>query len=269
MKAPAFASLAVGAVLILCTPAAAQADACAGRDAARNVAGDRLCLAMRAFGVRAAPGGTLVVVLHGDASSGGPANYHFELAREIAAARPAASVVALVRPGYADGDGLTSDGNHYGRRDHYTAENIDAVAASIASLRARTGAARVVGIGHSGGAATLGVIAGRRPGTLDAVLLLSCPCDIPAWRAMGSARPWAQSLSPHDSIAAIPAGTRVIAAVGTGDSNTWPRLSETFVAALKKRGLPAELVAIDGVGHNMNAGMRAAVLKLFADGRLD
>ena len=267
MKSPAFASLAV--LLTLCAPAAAQADPCAGRDAARNVAGDRLCLAMRAFGARTAPGGTLVVVLHGDASSGGPANYHFELAREIAAARPAASVVALVRPGYADGDGLTSDGNLFGRRDHYTAENIDAVAASIAGLRARTGAARVVGIGHSGGAATLGVIVGRRPGTLDAAVLLACPCDIPTWRAMNSARPWAQSLSPHDFIAAIPAGTRVILAVGTGDNNTWPRLSENYVAALKKRELPAELVAIDGVGHNMNAGMRAAVLKLFADGKLD
>jgi dipeptidyl aminopeptidase/acylaminoacyl peptidase len=61
----------------------------------------------------------------------------------------------------------------------------------------------------------------------------------------------------------------VIAAVGTGDNNTWPRLSENYVAALKKRELPAELVAIDGGSHSMNAGMRAAVLKLFADGKLD
>ncbi|MBL8834185.1 MAG: hypothetical protein JNL71_17470 [Rhodospirillales bacterium] len=247
-------------------PAVAAADPCAGRDPARTVAGGNLCLAMRAFGAAAAVGGTLVVVLHGDASSGGPAVYHFDIAREIAAAHPAAAVAALVRPGYSDGDGLTSDGDLNGRRDHYTPENVDAVAAAVAALRARTQAARVLGIGHSGGAATFGVIAGRRPGTLDAALLLSCPCDIPAWRAMNRGQLWPRSLSPHDFFAAIPAGMKVALAVGAGDSNTWPRLSENYVNALKARGLPARLMPIDGVGHNLNSGMRAAVLKLLAEG---
>jgi predicted esterase len=259
------ATIAALVAAILPSPAAAQPAPCAARADGAFAGEPGKCLIARSFGAASAPQGTLIVVAHGDVSSGGKADYHFQLAKEIAAAHPQAAVFGLVRPGYPDGSGLVSEGSDNGRRDHYTAANIDAVAAAVAELRARVGAARAIGIGHSGGAATFGVIAGRNPGVLDGVLLLACPCDIPRWRSANNAQPWPASLSPTAFVPTVPAGTRVALAVGTNDSNTWPMLSENHVAALKARGIAYRYETIPGTGHNMNGTMRAAALKILGE----
>lgn len=265
---PARAVVATIAALVyaaLSFPAAAQSAPCASRADGAFAGTPGKCLIVRSFGAAAAPQGLLVVVAHGDVSSGGKADYHFQLAREIAAAHPQAAVYGLVRPGCPDGSGLVSEGSDNGRRDHYTAENIDAVAAAVAELRARTGAARAIGIGHSGGAATFGTIAGRNPGVFDGVLLLACPCDVALWRSLGRAQAWPASLSATAFVPTIPADMRVALAVGTNDSNTWPVLSENHVAALKARGIAHRYETISGTGHNMNGAMRAAALKILTE----
>ena len=141
-------------------------------------------------------GGTLVVWLHGDVSSGGPATYHVALAeraaRDDASARTVA--VALVRPGYPAGEGRESSGNANARNDHYTAANVAEVVAALERLKTGTGAARLVVAGHSGGAATAAIAAGMRPGLIDAMLLAACPCDIVAWRQ--GRRAWTRSENP-------------------------------------------------------------------------
>ncbi|MEQ9260787.1 MAG: prolyl oligopeptidase family serine peptidase [Roseovarius sp.] len=203
----------------------------------------------------------LVVILHGDVSNGGPANYHYALAQRIAQANPGTSVFAMLRPGYTDGKGGKSPGSNNNRRDHYTQANNALVAKTIQNLARQTGASRVLGIGHSGGAAQLGAIAGMYPGVMNNVILAACPCNVPEWRASRGKSDWSNSLSPHSFAGKVPRGTRVFALVGTKDTNTRPALSEAYVAALKARGVPAQLVPVNGAGHNFG-GLERSVEQL-------
>src|ERR1043165_9961224 len=142
------ATVTLGLAALL--PAAAVAACPAGTSIADYVPGGGLCLAAATYGASGAGASpALVVVLHGDVSSGGPADYHFATARSLAG--PGVVAVALVRPGYSDSAGRVSEGSANGRRDHYTATNINAVADAIAALKTHYKARRVVVLGHSGG----------------------------------------------------------------------------------------------------------------------
>jgi pimeloyl-ACP methyl ester carboxylesterase len=151
----------------------------------------------------------------------------------------------MVRPGYSDAEGRTSDGDLNNRADHYTAANIALVADAISELRGRTGARRVVAIGHSGGAATTADILALHPGTLDAAVLLACPCDIETWRQNRS--PWSRSVSPLAVAGRVAAGVEVAAYTGSQDTNTAPEQAERYVAA---RGVPARFQLVNGATHN-------------------
>lgn len=192
---------------------------------------------------------TLVVVMHGDLSSGAPATYHRQLAAEAARSLPEAAVVALVRPGYPDGEGRTSDGALNGRNDHYTAANMALVAEAIGVLRQRTGAERVIAVGHSGGAATAANILALHPGTLDAAALLACPCALRPWRAGRSA--WSRSVDPLAGVPAVPTTARVIAYTGDLDTNTQPVLARQYVDGLAARGVSARFTAISADHNNI------------------
>jgi hypothetical protein len=118
---------------ILVTGTSAYAAPCTPEDFETKVTGVSHCLLMRRYGP--AEPGAIVIWLHGDVSSGGPANYHFALAQRTAEHLSASSVmaVALVRPGYPDGTGASSSVSvlHGGRSDHLTQENIAEVGAAI------------------------------------------------------------------------------------------------------------------------------------------
>jgi pimeloyl-ACP methyl ester carboxylesterase len=146
----------------------------------------------------------LVVLLHGDVPRGGPADYLYETASELARASGGTTAVALLRPGYYDSQGQRSAGSDHGRRDSYTARNNDLVAQSIQALKSRHRPRRVVVMGHSGGAAQLGSIIGRYPGLVDSALLVSCPCDVRRWHPN-----WTQSQSPIQYVRGIGRGTRI------------------------------------------------------------
>lgn len=205
----------------------------------------------------------LVVVLHGDLSRGGPANYHYSLASQIAAANKGVSVLALLRPGYSDGAGLRSKGSNNNRSDHYTQKNNLAVAQTIQAMAKQVGTSRVVAVGHSGGAAQIGGVLGLAPSLVQRAVLVSCPCDIATWRKSRGRSAWRQSeaQSPHLQIPRIANGTRITLVVGANDDNTTPQLSEAYLAAAKARGLRASLVKVAGAKHNMEAALQAAALK--------
>jgi pimeloyl-ACP methyl ester carboxylesterase len=234
------------AFLLAAAPAAAQTPPGCAQDPSRWAGQPGRCLAMTSHG--AARGDLLVVVLHGDVSGGGPARYHRALADRIAQTLRGAAVFAIVRPGYPDGEGRTSDGDSNNRFDHYTAANMAIVAEAIAALKARTGARRVVAVGHSGGAATAANILALHPGTLDSAALLACPCALTAWRV--GRRPFAQSTDPYNIAGRVPATARVIAFTGARDDNTTPALASDYVALLARRGIQARFVAVPGAGHN-------------------
>jgi pimeloyl-ACP methyl ester carboxylesterase len=191
------------------------------------------------------------VLLHGNHTSGSPATSQYKVAEALAGKRPQGTMaVALIRPGYNDDAGNFSSGNAAGRGDNFTAANIDIVADAVARLKQFHKAAKVVLLGHSGGAAMAGVMLGRHPGLADAAVLVACPCNVPAWRAMsGRTRtPWT-SESAIEYVARIPAPTRVAVIVGEKDEVTPPALSREYAEALERRGIAAELSVLEGIDH--------------------
>jgi pimeloyl-ACP methyl ester carboxylesterase len=128
------------------------------------------------------PHPVLVIVLHGDAPFNKP-DYQDTFAAKVAAANSDVIVAAILRPGYTDPQGNTSEGERgQATGDNYSARNVDALAAAISELRQRFQARRLVVVGHSGGAAITANILGRHPALIDGALLVSCPCDVERWR---------------------------------------------------------------------------------------
>lgn len=228
----------------------AQAALCENEDFEQRVNGTSQCLQMRRYGAENPQ--AMVIWLHGDVSSGGPANYHFLSAQQLAKEDFASKVmsIGLVRPGYPDGDGHTSGvaEGQGGRSDHYTRDNLTEVATAIERLRAKYQPARLIVAAHSGGAASTASIIGIKPGLIDTALLVSCPCDTVAWRS--GRRAWNKSENPTNWIDKIAPTTQVIAMTGEKDDNTIPDLARNYVEALRARQIDARFVLIPGMDHN-------------------
>lgn len=228
----------------------AHSSSCEPEDFTLRVSGDAQCLLMRRFGTEDPE--TIVVWLHGDVSSGGPANYHFPQAAMAASEFAAERVlsIALVRPGYPDGHGETSSVAflHAGRVDHYTKENLEQVATAITRLKTHFRAARVIAVGHSGGASTIAVLLGLRPGLIDGAVLVACPCDLVSWRQ--GRRPWSRSEDPAAWVDKIGGSTKVVALTGELDDNTLPALARSYVEKLNARGLAATYKSLPNASHN-------------------
>ncbi len=203
-------------------------------------------LAYQAYGPAQAR--ILAVFVHGDVSAGGPADYMYRYAQSFAAGRRDVAAVALLRPGYYDRAGNRSSGSDNGRSDTFDAGSIRTIAGAIRDLKAKYGARRVIALGHSAGAGALGVLAGNSGGLLDGVVLVSCPCDVPAWRASRGGRRAFSSLSPVDYVGGVPASTAIVAVTGASDDNTRPALAEAYVERARAAGRTARVEIVAG-GH--------------------
>ena len=239
----------MGAFLAV-TATGAPAAPCPVDDFQTRVTGVSQCLLMRRYGPSEPV--AMVVWLHGDVSSGGPANYHFAIAEKAAQDLAGAKVlsVALVRPGYPDGSGESSTVSftNGGRSDHYTRDNIAEVGAAIEKLKAHYAVPTVILAGHSGGAATAAVLLGLAPQVAAGAVLVSCPCDTVRWRV--GRRAWTRSENPIEWAARVPVSARVVALTGTADDNTGPELAGSYVDALKARGIDAVFEPVPGANHN-------------------
>lgn len=228
--------------------ASVAAETCETPDNVTKVSGSAECLAIKTYMPETSVG-TLVIVLHGDLSSGGPADYIFKVARS--AAEFGAIGVAMMRPGYT-GDGRKSSGvatRNQNRSDMYRGAEIDSMATAVVALKKHHGATRVVMVGHSGGAAIAGVMLGRSAPLVDAVLLVSCPCDVKRWREERRRKPFENAESPIHYLSSVPKTATIYALTGDGDSNTFPRLGRDYVAAAKALGLDATFVKVPDAGH--------------------
>jgi predicted esterase len=166
---------------------------------------------------------------------------------------------ALVRPGYTDADGDTSDGvkgNTSG--DNYTPEVLNQMDAAIRQLKSQLHPSAVVLVGHSGGAAITADLIARDNGIAGAALLLSCPCDVPTWRKhMNTLRPnssWNEpvtSISPMSVVSKISPKTQIWMMVGEKDDIAPPEFTERYAAALRKHGIEPHVTALPGRGHNI------------------
>ncbi|HEV7289654.1 hypothetical protein [Sphingomonas sp.] len=194
---------------------------------------------------RTAP--TLYVVIHGNGRRAKIDTSDF--ARSLAAAEPGSAVVRLLRPGYADGIGGQSPGvRGASPTDDFSAERIAAVGDAIAALRQRYRRARVVVIGEAGGAVVAANLAGLRPGLIDGVVLVSCPCALPEWRAYRAKREpdtphWREklvSLDPLQTAGGIQPGLRAAILVGGADADVPARFSRSYAEALSLRGITTD-----------------------------
>jgi pimeloyl-ACP methyl ester carboxylesterase len=194
------------------------------------------------------PSNTMVVFLHGDVSSGGPADYMYSYARNLASSRDVLTA-AILRPGYWDSQGHKSRGSNNRRQDHYTQDNNDLVVETIEELKNEHHITRVIAVGHSGGAAQLGVIIAQKPNLIDVAILVSCPCDLDQWRAAHGHRPWKKSVSPSTYIKGLQHFTDIYAFTGADDKNTFPDLAEMYYVNLIPKSFGADFKEIKGGNH--------------------
>jgi pimeloyl-ACP methyl ester carboxylesterase len=198
----------------------------------------------------------LVVVLHGDLPK---PSYHYEFSRRAAMKMDDVVVAALLRPGYTDGAGDHSEGE-MGQTtgDNYTPAVVDTVADAVGQLQKNFHPARTVLAGHSGGAAITADLLGRWPTLVDAALLVSCPCDVPAWRKhMQEVQRdpiWSapvKSLSPMDLADKVSRSVRVQMVVGGDDPVAPLELSRRYAGELRKYGHNVGLTVLPGLKHNI------------------
>lgn len=193
---------------------------------------------------------TLIVVVHADDQ---PSHYAF--AEAVAKAVPESAAVAVLRPGYADKTGHSSPGDRgAGNGDNYTADRITAVGDSIASLHARYPNARTILVGDAGGAAIAANLAGTRPNLLDGMVLVSCPCTLPEWRArMQKQDPaWGSavtSLDPLKTSGGVLPTIRAAVLVGADDAVTPIPFSRAYAEALTLRGIATDYRIVPSKGH--------------------
>lgn len=186
---------------------------------------------------------TLAVYLHGD-TPGNEGEYMLYAARKVSL--PNLVSAAIIRPGYRDSGGNFSSGSTNGERDNYSGENLEAIWQVIRKLKTDWGARKLVLVGHSGGAAIAANLAGLHSKEIRGLVLISCPCDVHAWHP-----DWTQSLSPLDFVDRYSKDVKVIALTGEDDIVTPPHFAESFIIALRKRGLThLEMRAPKKMGHN-------------------
>jgi pimeloyl-ACP methyl ester carboxylesterase len=236
------------ALMLLVTATGAFGAPCQMEDFETKVSGESECLLMRRYGTTKPS--TMVVWLHGNISSGGPANSHFRVAQKAAAdfADENVLAVALVRPGYPDGTGESSSGKDYGRADNWPRAIIAEIGTAIERLRLKFKPGAVIIVGHSGGAAITAVLLGMKPRLADAAILVACPCDVVAWSSGRRGPPWV-SENPMQWIDSVSPATKVIALTGSRDNTTVPELGRRYVEGLKARGIDAVFQLVPDAGH--------------------
>jgi pimeloyl-ACP methyl ester carboxylesterase len=205
----------------------------------------------------------LVVVLHGDLMGlrmVPPSTYTYVFANDATRKIDDVVVAAVLRPGYRDHSGERSDGNAgQATGDNYTPEVVDAVAGAIAQLKARFHPAHTVLAGHSGGAAITGDLLGRVPLAVDGALLVSCPCDLGAWRKYMMRQQkdnpiWStpiHSLSPLQLASKVSPGVHVAVLVGAEDDVAPPWMSRRYAETLKRRVKYVTLTIAPRLGHEI------------------
>jgi predicted esterase len=191
----------------------------------------------------------LVIFIHGDQSDNGPVSGMINNAQGTPV--PNGTIkVAILRPGYFDKAGNKSTGNDCGRRDCYTVTNLDEMTAAVQSLKNHYKPTKTILIGHSGGAATSGVMIGRTPGIAEGAILLACPCNISQWRFMQGRSGSYNSLSPSDFVKNIPKTTKVFAITGANDTNTQDVLAKDYIQSLIDLNISAQYKSLPNIDHN-------------------
>ncbi len=202
--------------------------------------------------------GLLFIVLHGDAPGRKPA-YQYEFASRLNRVTKA-RVLALLRPGYSDPFGGRSEGDRgmFAVGENYTPEVERSLATAISEAKQRFGASRVILIGHSGGAVIAADIAALHAGLIQTVVLVSCPCDVVAFRRHMAVQQWnpfwllpVHALSPLRTLSQMSVATSVQAISGDEDQTALPVYASEYVNAAKSRMINAHFISLPGKEHEI------------------
>jgi pimeloyl-ACP methyl ester carboxylesterase len=247
---------AIGTILVTFLGQASVASA-AGQPV--RVGGGRWLLAGRAYeSAKLSPHPHLIIVIHGDAPSVNP-SYQYVFAGRAVAALNDVVAVGMLRPGYQDGMGGRSDGDRgFALADNYTVDDVASVASAAKTLMVRYHAADLTLVGHSGGSTLAADILALYPGLARGALLVSCPCDVPAFRWSMMKHQWnplwlipVRAVSPLDHAQQIPESTIVRLVVGSTDPVTPPPLTLAFARALEANGRNVQVLVLKGFGHEI------------------
>jgi pimeloyl-ACP methyl ester carboxylesterase len=211
-----------------------------------------------------------VIVLHGDLASRSD-SYQYQFAERAHRALANVVVIALLRPGYEDDQGARSPGQHgFATGDNHTPEVIAALRAAVRDARSRYHGRDIVIVGHSGGAALAADLVEGDPALASDLLLVSCPCDLEAWRrhmadTQGDPiwrRP-VRSVSPLDGVTHFSPPLRIRLVTGQDDPVAPPALTGAFADAARASGVDVRTVLLARAGHNILLDPR--VLTALAD----
>lgn len=200
----------------------------------------------------------LVIIIHGDAPFNNP-GYQYRLAKMISDSNRNTVSIGLLRPGYTDPENNRSPGQKgLTTGDNYTPEIIDDIAAAIKNLQNLYHPSNTIIAGHSGGSAITADIINRYPGIANAAVIVSCPCNLPVWRAhmksLQKNKIWDQpvtSLSPHEQVRNISRKTKVVVITGEKDDVAPTELSYEYYELLKKNNIEASLITVKNEGHEI------------------
>lgn len=195
----------------------------------------------------------LVVALHGDSPFNNP-GYQYRFAKLVANKNSNVTSVGMLRPGYTDPLGRTSDGvKGDAIGDNYDKKRVNQIAKAIKELKKLYSPSKVILAGHSGGAAITANIVSLFPLLIDHAFLVSCPCDVNAWREnmfsltnKSIFKGNIVTLSPIDLVDRLRKETTFSILVGKNDEVAIPILSEKYKKAVIKRGLKVKLTLIEG-----------------------
>ena len=238
------------------------ASVCESPDNETLVQGDSHCLVIETT-LATQRTETLVVVLHGDTSRGGPVDYAFRWAKNFAG--PTETAVGMARPGYtAYGRKSSGTATRDQTRDRrYGLKEINSIGTAISRLKSHHQPEQLILVGHSGGALIAGVLLGSQPNLIDGALLVSCPCNVIRWRRAHNRKQLASAQSPHKWLKKTRLDVRIIALTGSKDQNTFPWLAKRYIEEARKREIQAEYLAATGSGHSLKRPLRASTLEAF------
>ena len=132
------------------------------------------------------------------------------------------------------------------------------MATVLSELKDKYHPRRVILVGHSGGAAIVGNLLGQPGAAVDGALLVSCPCDVTAWRKyMQSVKGGAiwerpvRSLSPLALVDAVSASAKIWLLVGSDDQIAPSSLTLAYAEALRNRNVAVNVTIAPGLSHNI------------------
>jgi len=199
----------------------------------------------------------LVIALHGDAPFHNP-SYQYRFAETVSKLSENVVSIGMLRPGYMDHLSRISDGIRGDAiGDNYDDIRIEQIAKAIESLKLYYNSRKVILAGHSGGAAISAKLISLYPKLVDHAFIVSCPCNIPAWRAdmykISKYEGFKGDLgisSPIDLVSQISDDTKINIYFGNKDETAKPYLSLNYEKALKSQGKQVQSKELEG-GHNI------------------